>query len=210
MDEDSYSGLNAWYDFPDSAMIYSEGFPVETNTYGASAADAELGCFEFYVKRWTNPTLQTIEGVVPKLSSTDGLLGPKVNVLSDCNCDGMLQFPDSWGPEDLAWMESMGADLGGGGGNINSSIPSGNNNALDALEQIQVYPNPTNGTFTIEVEQLDQPTDYRIIDTQGRIVHRGQLQQTKTTIHANELSTGLYLLNFVLGEKNIVQRLMIK
>ncbi|HEX7412961.1 MAG TPA: T9SS type A sorting domain-containing protein, partial [Bacteroidia bacterium] len=76
-----------------------------------------------------------------------------------------------------------------------------------ALEQINIYPNPSNGTFIIETNATTKQT-IQIYDVNGKVV----LMQTinaKATIDANRLSEGVYNISIINTEAVINKRLII-
>ena len=76
----SWSNLNAWYNYPDEGRIYAHR--GNSNVIGRSASDAKLGDLTFYVRRWTGPEKKTFSNVVP----TGQLLGPKITPEQGCHC----------------------------------------------------------------------------------------------------------------------------
>jgi uncharacterized repeat protein (TIGR01451 family) len=65
---------------------------------------------------------------------------------------------------------------------------------------IKVYPNPTNGQMTIELKEPMSNVTYNLIDQQGRVVKKGVLNDTKTTIE-EKLNDGMYYIQ--IGNKVI-------
>jgi len=63
---------------------------------------------------------------------------------------------------------------------------------------LQIYPNPTNGTFVIEIEET---TTVAIFDTMGRRIFEKQLNIGKNTIDLREQITGIYFTKIVLNNK---------
>gem|GEM_PF-3402146 len=62
-----------------------------------------------------------------------------------------------------------------------------------------IYPNPTSSTLTIQNISSHTVSTYTIRDIQGRKLQEGVLNQTKTQISLQSLSTGLYLLDLAEG-----------
>jgi len=56
-----------------------------------------------------------------------------------------------------------------------------------------VYPNPSNGQFTLVMENMAETNTYNIYDQQGREVKSGKVSGKKTTINL-DLNTGIYYL----------------
>ena len=77
----------------------------------------------------------------------------------------------------------------------------------DATNNLQVYPNPNNGTFSIETNNSAEQI-LQIFDVNGRLV----LTQTikgKTIISANDLINGVYNINILSSEGVVNRRLII-
>ena len=72
--------------------------------------------------------------------------------------------------------------------------------------KISVYPNPTEGTFTIELADFSSVVKIEILNTLGKVVYTNMLTSTKTLIDINEFADGIYLVRLTNGEKtNIVK-----
>lgn len=79
---------------------------------------------------------------------------------------------------------------------------------LNALN-LQVYPNPTNGTFTISLENASSANyAFTLTDLSGRVVYTSNLNGMKHTVDTSSLADGSYLLNLyganVTASKQIV------
>ncbi|MBW6499434.1 MAG: T9SS type A sorting domain-containing protein, partial [Bacteroidales bacterium] len=63
----------------------------------------------------------------------------------------------------------------------------------------KVYPNPVRNTLFIE---SGQQIDYlRMFDLAGRVVYQAEVMDNQTTIDANLLGGGLYILQMVSGQQ---------
>ena len=60
--------------------------------------------------------------------------------------------------------------------------------------QFVAYPNPNEGTVTIEQFNLGKKLPYDIIDLTGRVLMSGTLENQKSTLDLNSLPLGMYLL----------------
>lgn len=69
-------------------------------------------------------------------------------------------------------------------------------------KELLFYPNPTNGTITIELPnswlQQEQPPVYRITNAMGQTLISGQIVSQKQQIKVSDLSAGMYY--FTIGE----------
>ena len=73
------------------------------------------------------------------------------------------------------------------------------NNGLSGLSEevlstINVYPNPTNDKFTLNVSNDLLGKGYVIIDFSGRIISQGKINALIQTIDVQEISKGAYFL----------------
>lgn len=59
------------------------------------------------------------------------------------------------------------------------------------LKKIAVFPNPSNGAFTIDTVL---PTDIRVLDITGKEVHRASAITNQTTLNLTNLQKGVYML----------------
>lgn len=62
--------------------------------------------------------------------------------------------------------------------------------SVDKINSMKLYPNPSNGNFTVETQPEDQ--NLYIYDVTGRLVFDQNLRNTKTHIDINTLSQGIY------------------
>ncbi|MCB0640201.1 MAG: hypothetical protein KDC44_01115 [Phaeodactylibacter sp.] len=76
----SWAGMNAWYNYPDKEKIYSHR--AKNNTFGTTIDAAELDDFTFYVRRWTGPEKVVLKDAIPSVRKK----GPKVSGEEGCHC----------------------------------------------------------------------------------------------------------------------------
>ncbi|MDR0873429.1 MAG: family 43 glycosylhydrolase [Prevotellaceae bacterium] len=74
--------------------------------------------------------------------------------------------------------------------------------------KVSLYPNPAENIVTVTIENSGN-ADIQISDLQGKIVLQKQINQTETNINISGLSAGLYLVNVVSDEFNVVKKLVI-
>jgi uncharacterized repeat protein (TIGR01451 family) len=86
-------------------------------------------------------------------------------------------------------------------------------NTVTKNGSLQVYPNPSNGNFTINFESKGTyPISIKVMDLKGSIVLEKNLyhsEKTSMTIDESNLSNGIYLINITSGKDNWLQKLMI-
>jgi hypothetical protein len=71
-------------------------------------------------------------------------------------------------------------------------------------DKILIYPNPSQGSFTVEAEA---PGQFKIVDAIGRVVQQGNISG-KTTI--NGLLPGVYFITFQTEEKRYTQKVVVE
>ncbi|MNK01913.1 hypothetical protein D3C87_197270 [compost metagenome] len=89
----------------------------------------------------------------------------------------------------------------GTGGNINLGVQqvyeiesvSGINELSSLITA--VFPNPTNGILSLEIENTDQELSYVLNDLAGRTLLSNRIQATYSTIDLSSFASGEYLLN---------------
>ncbi len=59
-----------------------------------------------------------------------------------------------------------------------------------------VYPNPTNGSLTIQMNELPNGLKYLLFDATGKLVMSDQVRQSRSTIDMNVFASGQYVLKF--------------
>ena len=85
---------------------------------------------------------------------------------------------------------------------------------ITQTEIIDVYPNPTNGSFTYLIDsEMVGEYDLTVTDSYGRIVFQDKINKDeqifKNTVGLENSSEGIYFVSFVNGSKKHVVRLMI-
>lgn len=66
----------------------------------------------------------------------------------------------------------------------------------DALANVQLYPNPTNGELSIDLgNQIDGDLTWSLYDLKGMNLGNGELNEVSTKIDLSKLNSGIYLLN---------------
>ncbi len=98
----------------------------------------------------------------------------------------------------------VGTDIWYNGPEINLVLQRFNNNPLsmedNQLRNLKLYPNPSNGVFTLKGLQLQaSETPYQISDISGKLIQKGTLTGTETTIDLSQAQSGIYFL-FTAGQ----------
>ncbi len=79
-------------------------------------------------------------------------------------------------------------------------------------ESLFIYPNPTDGSFTIDLTQLDvsRAVHLDIYSIEGKLVHSNVYKNTNTIDLSNILSSGVYQVQITDGEKILTQKLVVR
>jgi hypothetical protein len=73
------------------------------------------------------------------------------------------------------------------------------------------YPNPSSGSFTVEVDQaFSLPVELAVYDMQGYRVHEQMLKEPKSAISLSGKKPGLYVLQIKNGGSEMRQLIQIK
>jgi hypothetical protein len=97
--------------------------------------------------------------------------------------------------------------------NVNVTI--GSTSVLDAVNRMQLYPNPNNGQFTLEFDQQQaQSLQLVVRDMQGRQVYQevinSPLGSYRHELDLRELASGVYYLSLEQGNRRSQRRLVIQ
>lgn len=77
-------------------------------------------------------------------------------------------------------------------------------------QQLSVYPNPSNGRFTVS-SNLSQPVSIEIVDATGRLISSyPNIINGKTEIEIENVSSGIYFIRFKVDDRVDTQKLMIR
>jgi len=116
-----------------------------------------------------------------------------------------LAHGDSEGPCPGVTAQSIFYDTEPARSQSGSTIPD--------LEDIQLYPNPAEGSFTVNFRNPKSGiVDISIYNLYGRKLYETQITEVKTTTIeiADQLSSGMYIIKFNDGNKITTKHLVIK
>lgn len=86
-------------------------------------------------------------------------------------------------------------------------------NSIDDLElasSIQLYPNPTNGVFSVEVPLSLKSANIEVLDMMGKVVMTTALSgQSRSTVDLSDLEGGSYYVRFYGGEKTASKKVVL-
>ncbi len=90
---------------------------------------------------------------------------------------------------------------------INSTANSIND--LSNYNEFNVYPNPSNGVFSIDFNLIKEKASISIVTILGEEIYREQLSSNHASINLSNLAKGIYFLNLINGSHNSVQKIII-
>jgi hypothetical protein len=76
--------------------------------------------------------------------------------------------------------------------------------------QVSVYPNPSNGEFTLTLPAFKGQAQVALKTLQGRTVFRKEVGQQKSKLAPGKLTTGVYLLQVTLDGKTVTKKVQIQ
>ena len=81
---------------------------------------------------------------------------------------------------------------------------------LSDVVKIDVFPNPSNGSFTVQFSELPvSGSRIDILDLSGRVLSSRLVTDRREEFNLNNIATGMYLVKTVLGSSQILNKLMI-
>ena len=81
-------------------------------------------------------------------------------------------------------------------------------NAEEANSEISIYPNPSNGTFTIQSDQI-AGSEMFVFDFSGKLIDRMNLNESKFIYDNQNLQNGLYSILIVTENKRFNQKISV-
>jgi len=82
---------------------------------------------------------------------------------------------------------------------------------INLQQKISIYPNPTDGEITIEMDQICQDITLQVTDINGRIVQEKSIKGSTSIIQFNlDNNAGVYLLNLYTKDKSLIKYLILK
>lgn len=84
-------------------------------------------------------------------------------------------------------------------------VPAGIANISAA--NISVYPNPSNGLFTVKAEN---DFNLNVVDVAGKLVYQGQISNNVNTVNLTNVQAGMYFFKFSSANNSYIQRVIVK
>lgn len=87
-----------------------------------------------------------------------------------------------------------------------------NTTGIDELNNVNfnIYPNPSNGLFTVEMAKVNNDVTVEVYDVIGRKVYNATITETLTNIDLSGVKAGIYYVSVNSGDNKEVSRIMIK
>lgn len=169
-----------------SVVLTSSGTLADETTVVTDGCIAN-GCYDFVISD----------------SFGDGMEG---STESNCNTDGSYEITDQFGNV----LASIIA--------VNFGTEETNNFCLNssasiyeaALNQFKVYPNPSNGSFTVLLNELSSSTEISVTDLSGRVILKTQASSALFEIELPQVATGNYLVNITNDQFSTTQSIQIR
>lgn len=80
---------------------------------------------------------------------------------------------------------------------------------FNTFSSISVYPNPSTGTFSLDLENSSDEINVTVFDSRGRNIYTVQLQASNTVQLPPEITNGIYTLEIVQGVQHHRQKLAV-
>lgn len=138
-------------------------------------------------------------------------LGCYIFSITDEYGDGIIQ-PGSINVRDYDGTNILNYTTYGSGIDIPIKIVEILNTASveeNSTNEINIYPNPSNGQIKIKSDFLTQYTTIELIDQLGRMLSFWQINSTTMNIDLNEIANGNYILVFKGDNKRVMQKIQL-
>ncbi|HPR31851.1 MAG TPA: T9SS type A sorting domain-containing protein [Prolixibacteraceae bacterium] len=75
---------------------------------------------------------------------------------------------------------------------------------------MKIYPNPNNGSFTLELEGISRPTEVVVSNTIGAVVYRGMAGPGPASLQLHGAPQGIYLVKTIHTPVPLMQKIMVR
>lgn len=137
----------------------------------------------------------------------DGLNGSQ---WAQCDFDGSMTLRRSTNNQVVAELLPADSDFGT---SISFNFCASNLASLSALElaqNVQLYPNPTQGVFKIETPVMEGNKFIRVVDVTGKVVLTNSFSGSSIEINGSFLHSGVYFINIDTDYGMITKKLVIQ
>ena len=99
-------------------------------------------------------------------------------------------------------------------GETGAHADESDNNAITNPLKVSVFPNPSNGVFTLSLNNMNSDTRIFLLDIAGRLIEQKSISSSENSqnieIGNNTLSPGAYVLRVLSGEKTITKKVIVE
>jgi len=85
---------------------------------------------------------------------------------------------------------------------------------VELLQEIKVYPNPSNGIFNIKLNSIKSRTEITLYDIAGKVVSReivsSSTKSQNISVGNSVLPSGFYILKIISNEESIIKKLIVR
>lgn len=115
----------------------------------------------------------------------------------------------AYGPSNTTDTTVQHASFGSKGLTFTTSLGTEN---FASLDRIILYPNPSNGIFTISKNNSIQISKIKIFDTNAKLLKEinGDIENQNNTVDLSELSKGMYFMEISNQEDKTVKKILLK
>lgn len=192
---------------------------LSAGVYAYTITDSN-GCTQNATVSLTEPTVLTSSGMVTdetvagwndgtiNLTVTGGTAGYSFNWSNGAMTEDIMNLAP--GPYSVVVTDANGCTVTSNTYTVNPGIMSSTEN-LDFINNLQVYPNPTNGLFNLDLE-LNTPKELavQVMDKLGRVVLQEasvQITNNTYTFDLSNHSSGIYFIRLQLDNQIVTKRL---
>ena len=93
--------------------------------------------------------------------------------------------------------------------NLSMTSTTGINENI-TIDNISVFPNPSHSELHINITDMKEDIFYSLVDITGREVLSNKVIGHNETVMLNDISTGIYFLNFYCDEKKFVKKIVVE
>ena len=135
----------------------------------------------------------------------DGLNG---SVEAQCDFDGSMELTRQTNGDLLAELTEANSDFGS---TITFNFCAENTASLNefSTNNVKLYPNPTNGLFTVDVSFSGSKT-IRVTDLTGKVIKEVSTSNDSVQFNQNDVSSGVYLVAVITEVGTITKKLIIE